>query len=290
MKGRVVTIAIAVFAIAAIVVPAVALSASTKQYRYVTSQLLLPINPSEANTYGRDIDGDGHPDNALGQVFAVLTSQGFDLQSSVDSAVADGELLMLHLLRTPSLTETKDATWQVLYAEPTPDPDFTGSGSFTEAISPRSAQLPAKIKNGHVKTATGKIPLELTLGGGVFTLNLKDAKIYATCTKSACTNGRITGAITKQQVNQTLIPKIADDFTAIVQRDCSGSPPSCTSSEAAQIEQIFDTNSDLIITADELRNTGLIKSVLKPDLDLVKPRGNDAMSVGVGFQTVRAHF
>jgi hypothetical protein len=204
---------------------------------------------------------------------------------------------MLHSLKTPSLRKTKDATWQVLYAQPTDSPDFSGAGSFLVASFPRSAPLPTKIKHGHVKTAVGTIPVRLDIGAGVFGLTATDARIFATCNKLSCSDGRITGAVTTQQISTILIPQLAQYFNPIIQRDCPGSTPeSCQpDSQGKTIQELFDTNNDMVITAEELRQSGLAQSVLAPDLDLVKANGKpgqdgvrDALSLGLGFQTVKA--
>jgi len=284
---------------AAIVLPTVALSAKSTEHGYVASAMVLPTTSTEARSLGRDVDHDGDSDNRLGQAFAALASQGLDLQGSLHTAVTDGDLLMLHSLRTPSLANTKHATWQVLYAEPTETPDFSGSGSFTVATAPRSLKIPAKIKDRRVTTAAGVIPVRLTAGAGIFTLKLKEAKIFATCSRSKCTAGRVNGVLTTQQVNTELIPKLAGQFTVVVARDCPGPDhTSCAGgSEGSQIESLFDTNDDLEISAEELQTSPLAQAVLAPDLDLEKANGKpghdgvaDAMSAGFGFEAVQGRF
>jgi hypothetical protein len=299
MSRRVITIVFALAVSTAIVVLAAAVSASkTKKYGYVTSELRMPTDSAQAKSYARDIDGDGHKDNAFGAFIAAVAQQNVDFQGRVNQDIADGDLLMLHELRTPSFVHTKKATWQVMYAEQTPTPDFSGSGSFAVASGPSSPRLPAKIKNHHVKTAAGNIPLRLDLFGGIFTLKLKKAKVFATCSKPSCSNGRINGAITVQQINTVMLPKLAAQLTAIVTRDCPGpDASSCQAdSEGKNYQELFDTNNDLTITTQELQDSPFVQVLLAPDLDLVKGNGkpgqdgvNDAMSIGVGFEAVRAH-
>lgn len=279
------------------VLGAVALAAKAPERGYVSSALAVPTSNTEARSLGRDIDHDGSEDNRFGQFTAVLASQGIDAQGAVASAVTGGDLLMLHSLRTPSLTKTKKATWQVQYAKPTAAPDFSGSGSFTAATEPRSRMLPAKIKNHRVTTAAGAIPVRLTVGGGIFTLKLTNAKLFATCSKTGCTDGRINGVVTTQQLNTELVPKLAEQFTLIVTRDCPGSDhTSCAAgSSGAQLQSMFDANDDLVISAEELQTNPLVQSILAPDLDLVRANGKpgqdgvpDAMSAGIGFEAVKA--
>ena len=275
-----------------------ALSAGTPERGYVTTALALPTTNTEARAYARDIDGDGARDNALGQVFATLSSQGLDFRAALEAAIARGDLLMLHSLRTRSLVRTRRASWQVLYAEPTAEPDFSGAGSFTVASTgPRSRRLPARIRNHRVRTAAGAIPVRLDLGAGVFALRLTKAKVFATCFRPNCSPGRINGAIRAQEVETNLIPELAELFTAIVARDCPGpGPESCMAdSEGKTVQEVFDTDDDLVVTSEELRENSLIQSLLAPDLDLTRANGepgrdgvDDALSVGLGFEAVRA--
>jgi hypothetical protein len=296
MNGRLRRVALALVAIVAIAVPAVALSAHVKKLGYVTTELRVPTTNNEADAFARDFDGDGNRDNALGGFFATTAAFGvFDEQSFLDDAIAGGRILMLHSLRTPSFKKTKKAKWQVLYALPTDSPDFSGSGTYQVATAPRSATLKAKIKKGHVKTGIGTIPVRLDVGNGVFDLTLEDGRIFATCNKFSCSDGRITGAVTTQQINAILIPELLERINPIIARDCPGSTPeSCMdSSQGKSFQQFFDLNDDMTVTDVELRQNEF--DLFAPDLDLVKANGRpgqdgepDALSLGLGFSTVKA--
>lgn len=266
------------------------LSARTRAHGYVTSSILLPLTSQQAAAYGRDINRDGHADNALGQFFATLADQNLDFQAATDAAVQGGQLLMLHSLRTRSFSKAKKATWQVFYAKPTGSPNFSGTGVFhVDRSGPSSVRLRARVRKHHVKTAAGNIPVELDLGG-IVTLDLTDAEIFATCSSKACTNARITGVVTKSDVNNKLIPQLATDLTAIVARDCPGpDAASCVDGSAGKtIESLFDTNGDLTISSAELSQNSLIQVLLAPDIDLNHDGKPDGLSVGIGFETVRA--
>jgi hypothetical protein len=291
MRGWPKAVAVVAAAGAAIAMPAVTLSARVADDGYVTSTLALPANSTQAKAFGRDIDRDGHPDNALGAFFAALAGNGLDLAGATQADVTEGNLLMLHSLRTPSFKKTKKATWQVFYAQQTQSPDFSGAGSFTvDTSAPHSARLATRIAKHHVRTATGAIPVQLDLGGGVFTLHLKDAQILATCARAGCSHGRITGVIGNSDITGALLPELATQFTAIVARDCPGSDSSscADNSDGKTIESLFDTNNDLVITADELQQNGLVQAILAPDIDTNHDGNPDALSVGIGFGTVKA--
>jgi len=273
-------------------------SSGAKEYGYVTTQITLPATNTQVDAYARDIDRDGRRDNGLGQIFATLSQQGLDFQTDLDAAVERGDLLMLHSLRTRSFKKTTSATWQVLFAEPTANPDFSGFGSFTvSSAASRSSKLTARIAKHSVKTATGTLPLRLDLMGLSLDLTLKKGRIFATCSPSSCSDGRINGTITVEEVDTYLLPELSEHFTALVQRDCTmpGQPGGgCADGTTGKtIFNLFDQNDNLVITQLEIQDNSL--APLVPDLDLAKANGKpgrdgveDAFSVGIGFAGVRA--
>jgi hypothetical protein len=274
---------------AAAVIPAVTFSATPTAHGYVASAIELPANGSEAKSLGRDINGDGHPDNALGQFFAALTISGLDFRGITQDAVTNGDLLMLGSLRARSLVKDRKASWQVLYAKPTHPPDFSGAGSFmVDPVALRSATLPARIKKHHVTTAAGSIPVALSFGAGIATFWLRNAEISATCTRTGCSAGRITGVLMHSDLTNVFLPQLAGQFTSILTRDCP-TPSSCANgTEGQTLETLFDTNQDAAISATELQQNSLIKAVLAPDIATKRHHKPDALSAGFGFTVVKA--
>lgn len=302
MRGRMLVGTVALGAIAVAQV-GVARAAAPPEHGYVTDALNLPATSAEAASFGRDLDGDGNRDNQLGEVIAAFAGQGLDLRAAQNDAITSGRIVMLHSLRASSLAGTNHATWQVLYAEPTPDPDLTGSGTFEVASAlPRSPRLAATIKDHVVKTAPGRIPVQLDIGVAheldpLMVLQMKKAVVRATCNRRGCSEGRIAGAVSEEQIDALLIPELAALFQTVLEQDCPGpDPSSCAPDSSGQtVQGLFDTDDDMQITADELRENALIQSVLAPDLDLIKADGSpghdgvmDALSFGFGFTTVPA--
>lgn len=297
MRGRMLVATVALGATA--VAPAGgAYAALPPEHGYVTNALRLPTNNTEATNLGRDVDGDGDRENDLGLVLASLAGQGVDIASAQQEAITTGEIVMLHSLRASSLANTRNATWQVWYGAPTPDPDLTGTGRFTlRTKQPHSLKLAAKISDHRVVTAAGTIPVRLDIGADPFLIKMTKAKVFATCYHKACSKGRISGAVSEQQIDAKIIPELAQIIQAVVSADCPGpGPESCAADSTGKtLQDLFDENDDLVITADELRNNDLIQSILAPDLDLVKADGTpgkdgekDALSFGFGFTTVHA--
>ena len=295
-------VTVAVLALGTCVSPSTA--AALPQHGYVTTSLRLPTTSDEARAFSRDMDRDGTPDNALGTVFAAMlqaSSGSLDFNDDSSAAITNGQMLMTHSLRAASLRRTKDASWQVWYAEPTAEPPVLDGGTFTLPLSqPRSKRLPATIKRHKVRTAAGNVPVQLDLGGGPFTLELTQAKIRATCYASGCRHGKVSGALTASDIDQVLVPALQSAFQAVVIRDCPNGTESCASdSEGQTLLEIFDGgdsgDGNGSISEDEVRENSLLTTLLAPDLDLRKANGKpgkdgvmDAISFGVGFESVKA--
>ncbi len=298
MRGRVIIGSVAIGLLASIAPGA---PAATKPERgYITNQFSLPTDPEEAEAFARDLDGDGTKDNQFGNIVAALTQAagsgtlGFD--TATGEAVLSGDIVMAHSLRTFSLANTKNATWQVWYGQPNPDIKLDGTDSVELlAGQPHSAKLAATIKNHVVKTVAGNIPLRLDFGAGPFVLKMSRAKIVATCTRAGCMNGKLTGALSAADIEAKLLPEIAKWINAVVAEDCPGpDPDSCaTNSTGETLIGVFPEAfgpGDLVATPQELMENSLVQTLLRPDLNLVSGDGGqeDHMSFGFGLTTVKA--
>lgn len=282
--------------------PLAAHAAPTPERGQVANAVALPTSDGEARAFGRDLDGDGTRDNVLGSAFAALVAEDLDLGAAHDAAVAAGEVVMLHSLRTSSLADARRATWQVLHGVPVADPDFSGTGTFEVGFGlPRSARLDARIKDHVVKTSPGRLPVVLDLDPSAedpqVVLELRKAVVRTVCRRSGCTAGRISGAVTTEQVGSELLPAIAAAIQSLIIRDCTGPEPgSCAAGSQGQaLQQTFDADDDMTVTAEEVRASAPLADRLAPDLDLVGEDGRpgkdgvmDALSFGLGFTTVRA--
>ncbi len=298
MRGRVIVSLVTIGLLAGMATGA---PAATKPERgYITNTFTVPTSGTQAQELGRDLDGDGSRDNKLGEILATFSGQGFAVATATGEAIEIGDIVMLHSLRTFSLANTKNATWQVWYGAPTAEPpDFSGSGVFLlPAAQPHSGKLAATIKDHKVKTAAGKIPLRLDFGGGPFVVKTFKSKVFATCTKSGCTNGQIGGAVTEEEVHAKFFPEFAEALTALLAADCSVPIETvvCESGSTGEtVDVLYNLNEDLVISLVELEENQLTQAVFTPDLDLFKANGdpghngmNDSFSLGVGFTTVKA--
>lgn len=292
MRGRTLILAVLAGALA-LTSSGAAQAGARPEYGNVADTVTLPATFEEATSLGRDMDRDGARDNSLGHLFAGFAELGqLDLAGAQAGAIESGGIVMLHSLRTRTLGTTKDATWQVWYGAPTPDPDLTGSGTFTlDPAQPHSRRLAATITDHRVKVALGEIPVRLDLGAGAFQIDLLKARVTATCFRRGCFAGRLTGAMTAEDVDVLLVPRLAEVVQQAIAADCPGpGPESCASgSSGAHLQDTFDADDDLVVTSEEVRDHDLVQSLLAPDLDLIGADGvMDSHSVGFGFTTVRA--
>src|SRR5262249_54813931 len=87
--------------------------------------------------YAIDLNGDGRVDNQLGNIVAALTAQGIDVQTAANTAIQNGDGLELEGLVTVDGNAQNDpaAATVLQSAEPMPQPDFSGQGSFTVDMS-----------------------------------------------------------------------------------------------------------------------------------------------------------
>jgi hypothetical protein len=269
-------------------------------HHYVTASLDLPLDPSSTAT-GFDLDGDGDVNNQLAKVFAAMASQGLDFPSLVESSITSGQVVMLHSLRTTSLTKAKTATWQVFQGRPKPHPVLTGGGHFAvDSAAPSGTAMRGHIKHGIFLGTAGTIPLQLALLPGEAALQLKvlDAHLKARCDVDGCSHAKLGGGITVKQLNHTVIPALATAMTFFIEQNgCSKSSPDNCSDQAKQMLQIFDTNDDYVISTHELKSNSLIQNVFAPDLDLLNATGHrgkdgvkESVSLGLGFTAKSAHF
>src|SRR6478672_5419835 len=82
---------------------------SGPHYGYVASEVTVPANNSQAREIGLDLNGDKTIDNQLGMVLGTLAGQGFKVKDTLDLAVADGDIVLLLDMQTPSFDSTTGA-------------------------------------------------------------------------------------------------------------------------------------------------------------------------------------
>jgi len=260
-----------------------------------------PVTSSEANQTAIDLNGDGVPENRLGVLFAALATTGFDAGAAVNS----GEVV--YLLRVTS----NDANFQTdaaaraewIVGEPTAPipPDFSGNGSFL--IDP--AYLPgvfiaplASTNFGSADPVTTTTPVDVPLSlvlGGALVVPLHGARLAFTVVPGGLTQGQINGSIRQEDVQEIIIPGIANLLNQIV---AGGG------ANASSVLAIFDTGcngvgaGDGVIALCEVQGNAVLGSLLAPDIDIYASDGSyapnpvnanpDSLSFGMRFTAANA--
>jgi hypothetical protein len=246
---------------------------SASALQAVMNKLLMPKG---AGDYGYNFGG-STPKNKLGGIIgAVLTvAPTVDLQTQIDSQINDGSLILLFDVLAKSLQNA--SPMQIVMTQGT-DLDsnaadnFSGSEEFSvSATGPGIIKVNGTIANGRL-SADGEVTMAIPLGLTSTVLTLKSGHVEADLSPSGMLNGQVNGAIPMDQVNNALIPGIAQ-----LMNDPTLDP---------LIKGLFDADKDGTITAVELQTNILIAFLLTPDVDTDGQNGPDALSIGLGFTAV----
>lgn len=295
-------------------------------YGYVANKLLVPVNNNQAREYGLDLNNDKTVDNQLGMVLGTLAGQGFDLQGTVDEAIAEGSIIVLADFQTSSFTSTAGAGLQIKLGDMEmpaacnageeylcklsngTECDSTdagcvcsgcghhlAAGTFTiDPNSPQNAAVAGKIVNGVFTGGPGDITLKLAIGSAEgIELDLIGARSKASgLSETGMESVIIAGALTKDDLDMKVIPAIHAQLAPLITEDCptpSAADCGCVAGSTGKtVLNLFDTMpKDCGVTVDEIKNNTLIQSLLAPDVTI---DGKMALSLGVKATAVKATF
>ena len=279
---------------------------------YVFDHIVVPTSDEQAKSLALDIDGNGTDDNALGNVISTVMSfsSDTDVQGKLDESVAEGDVILIANLSYESF-QNSDGLMHLFEGEnPSNTPcdgascgkHLDGSTGFDiSAASPRDNSIEGLISAGTFRGSHGKVTIPLPLGDTVTTLNVIEAATVVTVSETDMFDGIIGGGITKDEIDNKLLPALASMIQDSTADECTGTAPMCCDegSSGATIMSIFDENGDCSVTAGELQNNALLQNLLAPDLDLLDASGNinpgddgelDSLSLGIGFTAIGARF
>jgi hypothetical protein len=283
-------------------------------YRYVVNHVTIPSTNDESRAYGLDLDGDGSPDNNLGQLLGTFSSMGIGIQQANDISVLNGSMIELVDLQTSDPTFTADpATGLTILTGKTPVPapcnngevvtctatGCTGcgrhliptGGSFGVANDPPA--LVGTIEAGVFKGGPDTARIALALFTTPIELDLIGARVAASSANVTSIGSLIIGgALPSSSITAQLIPGIQTGVATIVARDCIDptAPPACgcvSGSEGRSLLGLYDTNQDCQVSISEVTNNGLLISLLAPDVTIDGVMG---LSLGIKVTAERATF
>jgi hypothetical protein len=263
---------------------------------WVVASMALPTTSAAARSSAFDLDGNGSPDNALGNLLAaVVQSSGVDLQSGADQAIATGAAVQLVETYTGGTTSVSFRSGTPGVSPCTNPQDVTtcgrqldGSTAFTAdaAIDP---PLAGTGTADAFSAGPGAAHLVLPLFGGT-PVTLPLLKARASFARSAGRlAGKIGGAVPLGEVNGKILPAMLVWIQAAIARDCPGGV--CAAGSTGQtLLQIFDTDGDGAVKFAELQGNALLATLLAPDVDTDGNGTPDALSMGVSVELVGARF
>lgn len=271
-------------------------AASSISYHFVTSKLTIPTTQAQSDSLGLNIDGDpqNQADNLFGNLLTLINSTISDLemQSTIDQAISNGEIVTLHSFKTNDPLNTSSATWSVLLGQTSQGaPRFDGTDQFTlYPGAPTNTQITGTLTNGHFAGGPGEVRAQIMMLGSRIDVGLIGVRVEADVNEKGCTNGKLGGGIAVSEFRSTVLPALATGLNQVV---------SANPDMANNIMSIFDTDQNGSITADELENNFIIKLATTPDIDLLDATGKfnprqdgvkDSMSIGMGFTCAPAVF
>jgi len=279
---------------------------------YVFDDIVVPTSESQAKELALDIDGNGTKDNALGKVISTLLSfsSDSDVQGNLDQAVAEGEVILIANLAYESFESSNGLMNLYQGDNPSNEPcagdvcgkHLDGSTGFDiSAASPLDNQIAGALNAGVFRGSHGKVTIPLPLGDTLTTLSVIEAATVVEASETSMLDGLLGGGITKDEIDNKLLPAVAELIQNQTADECTGSAPNCCDegSNGATIMSLFDENGDCTVTAMELQNNALLQNLLAPDLDLLDESGKinpgsdgvlDSLSLGVGYSAVGARF
>jgi hypothetical protein len=299
-------------------------SGMTAKYR--VTELLVPSAPDK---YAFDLnDPSGKdPDNQLGAIIQVLKSVMFDTQAGVTEEVNTGKVNLLVSVSAADLMNDSCAAAVLAVGEEsaTPPPAMpTGNETFTVRANQQQGNFKGSIKGGVYTSnnpARATTPVELSLqlplvtGAPPIDLKVTAGRITFTQMGDQLINGQVNGAIKKTDVDNNIVPVVAQLLDERLRMNPTGSTET-------QIKNLFDNGTGCVAGTDknfpvngmttdaaggdgriavcEVLNNPTIKSVLRADVDLFddggayKPNptnpmaGRDSLSLGLAFKAYKA--
>ena len=267
---------------------------------FVLDRILMATTNADAQKYAMEFGGKKY--NALGNILSLLASQAptLGIQDSIDGALCAGKTIVLLKVQAKDMTSDPKAkaqaftgAEQVCCKEDKTAKDskkccaeakagcFNGKGKFAvDKASPTDMLFNGKIGAGALSLGPAKMKLKIPLtSAGTLDLTLKAVMIKGKASASGITEGVLSGAIPKSDLDTNVIPQVASMLDKTYQ------DKDTDKSTKDMIKQLFDIDGDGKITKAEVAGNPLIKTFLAGDVD-VDGDGEKELSLGIGFTAV----
>jgi len=293
----------------------------TATSKYVASQLTLP---SLTRSYATDLDGDGSSDNRFHTLFSGLQAAGFSTQGMVNNMVTNGRGMTLVEVRGSGRTSGCTTSVSMRDAQrPSTPPRFDGRDTFTPRSGSAPVPLSGSVSDGRLGTTSPKdlpasqvTPLRINVAlveGVTVPLDLYGVQLEGSLSEDGTLDGEVHAVLRQQDIDEQLIPAMAQALTAKINKDPTGamaqsvvsyfedqdSPASKAKCDADPARCCARNPATCDISADELRANTMLMGYLEPDVQMFQngswsptPGGSakDSLSVGFGISGVQASF
>ncbi len=275
---------------------------SGDHHHYVLDSVTVPVDSTQAEALGFDLDGDGTIDNNLGNILSALVQAStgtIDPQATVDTSVASGDILLLADLQALSLTTASNVGFSIYFGEdpvPAPPDHLDGTGAFgVSSGTPDDSTVAGSIVSGALSGGPGTLALQIALPqASAIDLHLLAARVSSPAVAAASIAGlRIGGAIPQADLDDEVVPAVHESVAAMIAQDCTGSGTDCgcdVDSTGLTLLGIFDDNEDCAVPLEEIQQNSLVRTLLRTDVDTDGDGEPDALSCGVGATAVAATF
>ncbi len=282
-------------------------------YNYIMNKIQIPLNGTEAKTIGVDLDGDGTIDNKLGQIMALVpkADDGTTVNDALQTSIDNGTIILLGRLIMNQWPSDDVMAAQIFPGDTTSGDatadDLSGTGcALVSSTADQSLKLCGMVANNSLRVGPDSIQIALSLSGVNMTISLDQAQAEGTVHEDSWSDVQVGGGITKENLNNELIPALVSWLNDATKKDPTGSvgkfvldslDANCSTS-AEGCEDVTNGSGDCKawdpqnpvgdpLTDKEIKCSSLFAAALKPDVDIDGDGTKDLLSLGIKVSAVK---
>jgi len=264
---------------------------------FLVSEIYIPDSAAAAAENGVDLNGDGEIDNKIGQILALVATQGgdFNVNETVNAEIASGSVLLVGRVVANDISSDDEVAVQILQGMVVNDATPQHQGNDTVGIDPNSPDdifICGQIDSGDLQAGPAQLNIAFPIPQlGLLELTLERAQIVGQVTAAGWTNVMVGGGITPEEMDQNLFPFAVQFLNAEASSDPSGTI-------ATTVVPLFDANCDTnvcpdatpgsgecaddgVLTVTEIKCNSMIHTALGPDVDTDGDGEPDMLSIGL---------